>query len=115
MRRFALPTLDKLLDDPEPGTRHAALAILAIDEKPTPRVIAALLKMIASKDLPQDWRADAVERIRESSPKNLAQATPALIRQLGDQNTDVRRTAAELLMAIIEDTLAEMPVPASGK
>ena len=80
-------------------TRGATLplAILAIDEKPTPRVIAALLEMIASKDLPQDWRADAVERIRESSPKNLAQADtgldPAARRSEYRRASDGRRAA----------------------
>ena len=63
--RAALPVLEKLLDAPEPGTRaSAALAMLAIDEKPTPRILAALLDMVASKDLPQDWRMDALGRIR---------------------------------------------------
>lgn len=112
----ALPLLDKLLDAPESSTRaHAAMAMLAIDEKPTPRVLAVLLDMMASKELRQDWRMDAVGRVRESNPKALAKATPALIRQLGDQSPDIRRAAVELLSAIIEDTPAEIPAAAGGK
>ncbi len=112
----ALPVLDKLLDDPEPSTRaSAALALLAIDEKPTPRVLAVLVEMLANKDLPQDWRMDAMGRIKGTDPKALAKATPALIRQLGDKSPDIRRAAVELLMSIVEDTPAELPGPTEGK
>ena len=85
------------------------MAILAIEEKPTPRILAVLVDMITSKDLPEDQRLDAVGRIREANPQSLSRATPALIRQLGDKSANVRRAAAELLMAIMEDTPAEMP------
>ena len=80
-----------------------------------PESSSVLVEMIASKELSQDWRMDAMGRIREANPKALAKATPALIRQLGDKSPDVRRAAAELLMAIIEDTPAEMPAAAGEK
>ena len=116
LARSALPVLEKLLDAPEPSTRASAtMAVLAIDEKPTPRILSALLEMIASKDLPQDWRMDALGRIREAKPASLASVTPALIRQLGDKSPDIRRSALELLSAIIEDTPAEMPAATGGK
>ena len=91
------------------------MAILAIEEKPSTRALAVLLEMISEKDLPQDWRNDALGRIRELNPKALSKATPGLILQLGDSSADVRRTAVELLQMIIEDTPAEMPAPAAGK
>ena len=98
--RVALPVLEKLLDDPEPSTRASAtMAILTINEKPTPRVLAVLVEMLADKNMPQDWRMDAFGRIKEANPDALARATPALIRQLGDKSPDVRRAAIELLMA----------------
>jgi HEAT repeat protein len=114
--RAALPVLDKLLDDSEPSTRaSAAMAILAIDDKPTPRLLAALVDLLSIKSLPQGLRMDALGRIKEADPAALRKATPALICQLGDQSADVRRAAIELLSAIIEDAPAEMPVTHGGK
>ncbi|MGC8639573.1 MAG: hypothetical protein ACP5XB_06805, partial [Isosphaeraceae bacterium] len=83
--------------------------------KPTPRIIKTLLEMVACKDLPHDWRMDALGRLRETNPKALARATAALIRQLGDQSPDIRRSAIELLSAIIEDAPAEMPATTGAK
>jgi HEAT repeat protein len=114
--RSALPVLEKLLDDPEPSTRaSASMAILSINEKPTPRVLAVLVEMLADKNMPQDWRMDAFGRIKEANPDALARATPALIRQLGDKSPDVRYAAIELLRVIVEDKPAELPKEAAGK
>jgi hypothetical protein len=71
--------------------------------------------MITDKSLPQEWRMDILERIKEATPTALAKATPGLIRQLGDSDSDVRRAALDLLSIIIEDTRAEMPDLADGK
>ena len=114
--RAALPALEKLLDDREPSTRAAAvMAILAVEEKPSTRATAVLLEMIADKDLSQDWRNDALGRIKELNPAALSKATPGLILQLGDPSADVRRAALELLQMIIEDTPAKMPGPAAAR
>ena len=58
---------------------------------------------------------DILGRIKETAPTTLAKATPGLIRQLGDSNSDVRRAALALLSIIIEDTRAEMPIQAGAK
>ena len=83
--------------------------------KPSARVLAVLLEMIAERNLPQDWRSYAFGQIHELNPKALSKATPSLILQLGDPSTDVRHAALELLQMVIEDTPAEMPGPAEGK
>jgi len=112
----ALPALEKLLDDPEPGTRASAVrAILQIEEKKSPRLTAVMLEMIADKSLAQEWRMEVLGRIKETAPTVLARATPGLICQLGDSNSDVRRAALELLSIIIEDTRAEMPNQADAR
>ena len=130
----ALPALEKLLDDPEPGTRATVVrAILQIednlsppaaggmaawgvgranpqrDDKLSPRLTAVMLEMIADKKLAQEWRMEIMGKIKEIAPTALAKATPGLIRQLGDSNADVRRAALDLLQIIIEDTPAELP------
>ncbi len=112
----ALPALEKLLDDPEPGTRASAVrAILEIEDKKNPRLTAVMLEMIADKALAQEWRMDILARIKETAPTALAKATPGLIRQLGDGNSDVRRAALDLLSIFIEDTRAEMPNQADAR
>jgi HEAT repeat protein len=108
--RVALPALEKLLDDPEPGTRAAAVrAILQIEDKTSPRLTAVMLEMIADKSLAEERRMEILSKIKELAPTVLARAAPDLIRQLGDGNSDVRRAALDLLSIIIEDTPAEMP------
>lgn len=114
--QVALPVLNKLLDDPEPTTRASAvMAILAIDENPNDRVLSALIDMVASKELAEGQRMDALSRLQETRPKTLVKTTPALIRQLGDQSAEARRVAAELLSLIVEDAPAEMPAEGDGK
>jgi len=112
----ALPALEKLLDDPEPGTRAAAVrAILGIEPSKNPRLTAVMLEMIADKSLAQEQRMDILGRLKEMAPGALARAAPGLIPQLGDSNSDVRRAALDLLSIIIEDTPAEMPNPAKAR
>jgi HEAT repeat protein len=134
----ALPALENLLDDPEPGTRAAAAkAILRIEaswnppepgmsasafkaipgseQSKNPRLMAVMLEMVADKTLTQEWRMDILGRIKELAPAALTKATPGLIRQLGDSNSDVRRAALDLLSIIIEDTRAEMPNQADAR
>jgi HEAT repeat protein len=112
----ALKVLDRLLDDPELSTRaSAAVAILAIDDKPTPRLIAVLAQILTGKELPQDWRMDALGRLKETNPKALSTATQEVIRQLGDKSPDVRHAALDLLSAVIDELPAEMPGTHGGK
>ncbi len=112
----ALPALEKLLDDPEPGTRAAAVrAILQIEDTKSPRLTAVMLEMIADKTLAEEGRMDILGRIKDTAPKALAKVTPVLIRQLGDGSSDVRRAALDLLSVIIEDTPAEMPGQADAR
>ena len=77
--------------------------------------MAVMLEMIADKSLTQEWRMDIPGRIKETAPNHLAKATPGLIRQLGDSNSDVRRAVLDLLSIIIEDTRAQMPNQADAK
>jgi hypothetical protein len=44
-------------------------------------------------------------------PAALSKATPDLIRQLGSTNPRARESAVNLLMIIVGDTPAEMPIP----
>ena len=86
--RVVLPALEKLLSDPEPGTRATAvMTILRIDDQNNPRLNAVMVQMIADKSLPQGWRNDMLIKIKETAPAMLTKATPGLIRQLGDSNT----------------------------
>ena len=108
--RVALPALEKLLDDHEPGTRAAAArAILGMEESQNPRLTAVMIEMIADKTLAAEWRMDMLSRIKESAPTALGKASQELIRQLGDSNVNVRGSALELLSFIIQETRAEMP------
>ncbi len=112
----ALPALEKLLDDPEPGTRAFAVrAILQIEDTKSPRLTAVMLEMIADQTLTPEWRMDILGRIKDTAPRALAKAAPGLIRQLGDSNSDVRRAALDLLSIIIEDTPAELPNQADSR
>ncbi len=77
--------------------------------------MAVMLEMIADKSLTQEWRMDILGRIKEMAPKAMARAAPGLIRQLGDNNSDVRRAALDLLSIIIEDSPADMPNQADGR
>ena len=61
--------LEKLLDDPESAARSSAVrAILEIEDKKSPRLMAVLLEMIADKSLTQEWRMDILGRIKETAP-----------------------------------------------
>jgi HEAT repeat protein len=112
----ALKVLDRLLDDSELSTRaSAAMAILAVDDKPTPRLMVVLAQILTGKELPQDWRMDALGRLKETNPKALSTATQELVRQLGDKSPDVRHAALDLLSAVIDESPAEMPGPHGGK
>jgi HEAT repeat protein len=114
--RCALPALEKLLNDRETDTRTAAMrAILDIEESRSPRLIMVMLEMISDKSSSQEWRMELLGRIKETSPTAVAKATPSLIRQLGDDDPNVRRAALELLAFIIEDTRAEMPTQAAAR
>jgi HEAT repeat protein len=106
----ALPALTKLLDHTDPAVRAAAATTIAtIEGKLSPRVLKALVALVADKDLPQEKRQEAMGRVQEAAPKALAGATPELVRQLGDQSADVRRFALELLGPILEDQPAALP------
>jgi HEAT repeat protein len=104
------------LRDEETGEHaHAGMAIVTIEGKESPRAVAILLRMITDATLPQGWRQNALDTVREVKPAALAKATPDLIRQLGDASVDVRRTALELLSMIIHDTRAVLPDLPEGK
>ncbi len=108
--QVVLPALDKLLNDPDSGTRAAAVdAILRIQPTDNPRLTMVMLDMIADKSLPHDFRVDMVTKLSEKAPNTVARVTPGLIRQLGDNDADIRRSALELLSLIIADHPAEMP------
>ena len=114
--RVALPSLDKLLDDNEPVTRAAAArAIVMIEQTESPRVLAVMAELIAEKGVPQDWRIEALDMIKQRNPSALGKVSSALVRQLGDRSADVRGAALELLSQIIPDTAAEMPGPAPSR
>ncbi len=91
------------------------MAILRIEDQNNPRLNAVMVQMIADKSLPQEWRSDMLIKIKETAPTTLAKATPGLIRQLGDSDTNIRRSAMELLSLIVEDIPAEMPNQASAR
>ena len=64
--RVALPSLDKLLDDKEAVTRAAAArAIVTIEQTESPRVLAVMAELIAEKGVPQDWRIEALDMIKQ--------------------------------------------------
>ena len=108
--QVVLPALDKLLNDPDVGTRAAAVAaILMIHPTEDPHLSKVMLDMIVDKSLPHDFRVDMVTKLSEKTPNTLARATPGLIRQLGDNDADIRRSALELLSLIIADHPAAMP------
>jgi HEAT repeat protein len=114
--RVALPDLDKLLDDNEPVTRGAAArASLTIEQTESPRVLAVMAELIAEKGLPQDWRIEALELIKQKHPAALGKDSADLIRLLGDRSADVRGAALELISLIVPDTAAEMLAPAASR
>jgi HEAT repeat protein len=114
--RVALPALDKLLDDHEPVTRAAAAkAIVTIEQAESPRVLAVMAELIAEKCLPQDWRIEALEVIKQRDPSALGSVSSALVCQLGDRSAGVRGAALELLSLIIPDTAAKMPGTAPSR
>ncbi len=108
--QVVLPILEKLLNDPDFGTRAAAVnAILMIHPTDDPRLTKVMLDMIADKSLPQEYRTEMLAKISEKVPNTLAKLTPSLIRQLGDKDARIRRSALDLLSQIIEEHPAEMP------
>jgi HEAT repeats len=114
--RAALPVFERLLSDEDPAERAAAgIAIAAIEGKESERVVPILLKMIDDVAIAAENRQAALEKIRELNEAELVKATSILIRQLASRNAEVRRTAIDMLGAIIETTPAEMPAPPGSK
>ncbi len=113
---LAVPALDDFLDHPDSVVRAAAALTLAmLEEKPSPRALKALVRMITDAELTGERRSEALNRLQELAPGMLSEATPELVRQLGDANVIVRRSAIELLAPILEDRPAVLPGASSGK
>ena len=105
-----------LLDDEDPAERAVAgIAIATIRGNANPRAIPILLKTIDDLATSPESRQAALEKIRELNDAELVKATPILIRQLGSNTADVRRTAMGMLGSIIENTPALMPGPNAAK
>ncbi|WP_165230678.1 HEAT repeat domain-containing protein [Aquisphaera insulae] len=141
--RAAVPALETLLDHPDLATRAAAAdAILWIqNEGPfenspgmgsagpvelaritgprTSRAIrAVLIEAVGGKELPSDSRQGALvwlQRMAQADPGALAEASASLVRQLGDPDLEVRRTAHMLLGLAIEEAPVRFPDSSTPK
>jgi HEAT repeat protein len=112
----ALPALDALLKDDDPILRAgAARAIVAILGKDNPDSVPVLVGIVIDPMVPHPWRMNALDALRQMGPGALANATPGLIRLLGDANPAVRLTALSMLQEILGSIPAEMPKPGEGK
>jgi HEAT repeat protein len=112
--RAVLPALERLLSAKEPTLRGlAGMAIATIEGKQSPRAVAALIGVITDPNVSPDTRQLALGTLHESNPAALAKVAPALFRQLGDADPNVRRVAHEMLGEIIAEIPAELPDPAA--
>jgi HEAT repeat protein len=113
---LAVPALTELLDHPDSAVRAAAAStVAALEEKPGPRVLKALVRMVTDTDLTNEQRLGAMGRLQEVAPAMLSEATSELVRQLGDPNVVARRSALELLVPILEAHPAALPDGGPGK
>jgi HEAT repeat protein len=114
--RGALPALERLVLDDDPGLRTAAgLAIVNIEGPGSRRAVAILVGFVTDERLSRERRHKALQRLRGRGASATAQVTPELIRQLGDTSADVRTAAVELLWLIVPDAPAQMPGAVGGK
>ncbi len=105
----AVPALESLWSDPHYELRvQAGMAIVAIDGRPSPHV-DILVDIISDATLQLGEREAAVPGLQEAGPRALTKATPELLRQLTDQNAQVRLDAAQLLGSIIDQAPATLP------
>lgn len=106
----ALPMLLLRETSGQPAVRAAAgLARAAIQGPGTPEALTTLTHLIADTSLPIERRQTALNTLRATNPKNLAKATPGLIRGLADPNPNTRLETLNLIQQIIEDRPAELP------
>ncbi|APW59087.1 HEAT repeat domain-containing protein [Paludisphaera borealis] len=112
----AVPKLESLLDDKDPGVRAGAgMAIVAIEGESTPRVVALSVKAVADQELPMQWRMTAVDTVLGSNPAALSSAAGVLMKQLSNENPTVRQNAVGLLSLFIEQVRPEPPKPDPGR
>lgn len=109
--RAVLPALNRLLQSDDSHLRASTgMAIVAIEGQESPRAVELLLRITSDPALELPIRENAVAMIRPVKPAALSKATPDLIRQLGSTNARVRESAVNLLLMIVGDTPAEMPI-----
>lgn len=115
--RAALPVLSGLLGDEDLSLRYsAALAMAKIGVKETPpTAVATLIELVGDVAQTEETRQSALEALREISPEVLSKASAALVRQLGDNDANVRLQALGLLSAIVLDARAEIPSTPTGE
>jgi HEAT repeat protein len=114
--RAALPKLEKLMKDENLGLHvDSGMAIVSILGEADEQSIEILLGILVDDRVAPEARESAVDMVFGTKPKELAKATPALIRQLGSENQNTRITAHSLLSRIVEEMPAEMPGTADVK
>ena len=88
---------------------NAGMASPAADGHENPRVVAVLVRIVGDAEVQGDMRSNALGMVLAMNPAALSKAAPDLIRQLGNSNPNVRRTALDLLSMFIDVAPAELP------
>ena len=110
----AVPTLEALLDDEDPGVRTGAgRVIVGIEDLQSPRWLAVSIKAVVDEGSPMDWRANSASSVLSADPAALSTAAGELMKQLTSEDPIVRRRAVELLSMIVDVVRPESPKPQS--
>lgn len=81
----------------------------------SPRVLAALIRIVGDTAVPVEYRQTALGVIHEAGAPAVAKASRDLVRQLTDPDPNVRRIAIDLLSLIIDAAPAELPAASAAK